>query len=107
MAKYGIEVKIDVTKLDKSQFYEGKKGKYVTLTTFVNTEDEDQYGNQGYVKQSAKDFNNKAFNEKAPIIGNTKIFWRDESSAPQPAQQSSSAPSSPEMEDGWDDDIPF
>ena len=50
--KVGLSVRIDVTKIDKSRLYKGAKGTYLDLTTFVDTEQQDQYENNGFISQS-------------------------------------------------------
>ncbi|MEA1966618.1 MAG: hypothetical protein U9N77_00110 [Thermodesulfobacteriota bacterium] len=97
--KIGISVKIDVTKIDKTRLYKGKKGTYLNLTTFVDTEDVDQYGNNGFISQtvSKEERNN---NIRTPILGNCAVFYKQESQQRggyQP-QQNQQPP---------DDDIPF
>ena len=71
--KVGIEIRVDVTKIDKTRIYDGKKGKYITLTSFVNLYEEDQYGNHGFITHK-KDQGE----DNLPIIGNTKVFWTSE-----------------------------
>jgi hypothetical protein len=73
--KIGIEIKVDVTKIPRERIYVGKKGKYISLTSFVNLGDPDEYGNNGPVtmarsKEEPKDL-------RMPIIGNVRIFYRD------------------------------
>ena len=80
----GIEIKIDVTKIDKARIYPGKKGKYITLTSFVNPDDEDQYGNNGFITHARNKDEDKSV--KLPILGNVRVFWKDEQ-APQNQQQ--------------------
>lgn len=75
MSKLGISIKIDVTKLDKSKFYKGKKGTYVTLKTFIAPKDFDQYGNNGFVTQDIDGV------DRPPILGNCKVFHDSESAA--------------------------
>lgn len=72
--KIGINLNIDVTKLDKSKFYEGKSGKYASLTVFVDTEEKDQYGNNGgiYEAQSKEEREAKT---KKNFVGNAKVFY--------------------------------
>lgn len=74
--KIGFNLSIDVTKLDKSRFYKGKKGTYAKLTCFVDTEETSQYGDNGTITQelSKEDRDNGV---KLPILGNAKIFWKD------------------------------
>jgi len=76
MPKYGIEVQIDVSKIDKARIYEGKKGKYLTMTTFVDTDNKDQYDNNGFIshKQTKEESESKT---NTPILGNVRVFWSD------------------------------
>lgn len=67
-----IRVNIDVTKLDKSAFHEGKKGKYADLTLMTNRDGRDQYGNDGFVVQDLGKERRQA-GEKGAILGN----WKD------------------------------
>ena len=83
--KIGVEVQIDVTKIDKARLYQGQKGKYLTMTTFIDTEQQDQYGNNGFIAHK------KGQEEQAnpPILGNVKVFWSDsvQQQAPQQPQR--------------------
>ena len=106
MANIGIEVSIDVSKIDKVRLYKGKKGTYLTLTGFVNLDEKDQYDNNGFITQ--KKNKDEPKDMKMPILGNTKVFWSD--SAPQQAQQpinnmANTAP--PSVDDFDNEDIPF
>ena len=49
--KVGIKYQVDVKKLLKEYFYQGKKGTYVTLTSFVDLDNTDEYNNSGFIKQ--------------------------------------------------------
>ena len=51
MAKVGIELNIDVTKIDKAKLYQGQKGTYLTMTAFVDLDNKDQYDNNGMIVQ--------------------------------------------------------
>lgn len=96
--KVGINLKIDVTKIDKARLYKGKKGTYLDAQVFVDVDEADQYGNNGMITQAvSKD--ERAAGEKGAILGNCKVFWRDQ--AQEQAQQA--APQG----GGMDDDIPF
>jgi len=77
--KIGIEFKIDVTKIEKARLYQGQKGTYLTISSFVDLGVQDQYGNNGMVTHK-KEQNE----ERAPILGNAKVFWTD---APNQRQQ--------------------
>ena len=103
MAKLGIEVRIDVTKIPKDRIYVGEKGKYVTMTTFIDTDNEDQYGNHGFisVKQTKEEREQKI---QTPILGNCKVFYKGDGGSNQRSQgNSNSVPAY------YDDslDIPF
>ena len=74
--KVGVSLKIDVTKLDKSRFFRGEKGTYLDVTAFIDLDGEDQYGNAGFLTQSMSQEERQA-GYQMPIIGNSKIFFRD------------------------------
>ena len=93
-----IKISIDVTKIDKSAIYEGKKGKYLNLVIWPNRDGEDQFGNIATVKQ---DMGAERKGEQTPIIGNAKpLRKRQDAPAPAPKQTLKS-----EFEDA--DEIPF
>lgn len=94
MAKIGVSVKLDVSKLDKSRFFKGQKGVYCDLTTFIDLDEKDQYDNNGFVTQKKTKDEDK--DVKLPIVGNVSIFWSDTESVQQPVQQ-----------EDFDEDIPF
>jgi len=107
--KIGISVKIDVTKIDKSRLFRGEKGTYLDLTTFIDLDQKDQYDNNGFIAQSvSKEERDK--NIQTPILGNVKVFFND-SQSQQPQQQQQASQSfqepAPQVDDGFDDDIPF
>ncbi|MDB4090568.1 hypothetical protein N9527_01600 [Pseudomonadales bacterium] len=93
--KLGISVRINMDKIDQSRLYQGAKGKYLDLTTFVSDE-LDQYENNGFISQSLTAEEREA-KTQTPILGNVKIFYTD---GPQAAQ---SAPQAAAI----DEDIPF
>ena len=87
--KVGISVKIDVTKIDKSLLYQGAKGTYLDLTTFIELDEKDQYENNGFIAQSQSKEDRESGAPKPPILGNVRVFYKGESvqHAPQPQQQ--------------------
>jgi len=86
MAKLGISIKIDVKKILKERLYQGAKGTYVDLTTFIDTDNVDQYDNNGFISQSvSKDERDQGV--KTPILGNCKVFFNDSQQAPQQQPQ--------------------
>jgi hypothetical protein len=79
--KVGLSVRIDVTKIEKERLYKGSKGTYLDLTTFVDTDQVDQYENNGFISQSV-DKEEREQGVKTPILGNVKVFYTDGESAP-------------------------
>lgn len=61
-------VKIDVSKIDKSRLYKGKKGTYLDAVIVWG---EDQYGNDGFIAESVSKEEREA-GKKGTIIGNVK-----------------------------------
>lgn len=113
--KIGVELKIDVTKIEKARLFQGKKGKYLTMTAFIDIEQEDQYGNNGMITHKKDEGE-----ERAPILGNSKVFWKDGNQSQQPPQQayqqqqqqnaenlSNNVQQAPTGFDDFDSDIPF
>ena len=68
-----ISANIDLTKIDKSKIYEGKKGKYYPITIVVNDE-LGQFGDAGYIQTEQTKEERDA---KAPksFLGNVKVVW--------------------------------
>lgn len=118
MAKIGISIKIDVTKIDKARLFSGAKGTYLDLTTFIDTDNEGQYGDHGFISQSvSKDERDQGV--KTPILGNCKVFVSDiqqqqapsygGQQAPQQHYQQQAAPQQAPQQSAQqlDDDLPF
>lgn len=101
MSKIGVEVQIDVSKIDKERLFVGKKGTYLTMTTFIDTQNKDQFDNNGFIshKQTKEESDNKT---NTPILGNVKVFWSDEEAPSRP--QATQVDNTPEL---TNDDIPF
>ena len=105
--KVGITLRIDVTKIPKERIYIGKKGKYVTMTAFVDLDNKDQYDNNGMITLESIEGE-----DRAPILGNSKVFWTDgQQSQPKHHPDSASYQASPSQapaQGGLEDDsIPF
>jgi len=60
-----ISISVNIDKIDKKKFFEGKKGRYLDLVLFETPESD--YGDY-LVKQRGEK------NEKMPILGNAKYF---------------------------------
>ena len=67
-----ISGSIDLTKINKSKIYEGKKGKYYPVTVVLNDE-VGQYGDSGYImtEQTKEERDAKASKE---YLGNVKVI---------------------------------
>ncbi len=75
MAKIGLNLKINVTKIDKNKLFHGKNGAiYLDATAFIDLDNVGEYGDNGMITQSKK----KDDTENGNILGNAKIFWRDD-----------------------------
>ena len=98
--KYGINLKIDVTKLDKARFFKGKKGTYADLTCFIDTENTSEYGDNGTVSQAISS-EERSSGIKLPILGNAKVFYTDSGNQQQSQPKPNYQPPPP------DDEIPF
>jgi len=98
--KIGVALKIDVSKIDKERLFKGAKGTYLDATVFVDLGEADQYGNHGMITQDVTKAEKDA-GQKGPILGNCKVFWRDEQT-----EATSQQPAPAAVVDD-DDDLPF
>jgi hypothetical protein len=78
-----IQVKLDVTKIDKTKLFQGKQGTYLDAVIFLK-DTPDQYGNNGMIVQSVS-ADERAQAIKGAILGNVKVMQ-------QQAQQQAQAP---------------
>lgn len=108
MAKVGINIKVDVTKIDKERLFKGQKGTYLDLTAFVDLDQQSEYGDNGTVTQAVTK-EEKQQGVKLPILGNVKVFWRDGTPQANVAPAAPQAPQqAPQVPDQFDsEDIPF
>lgn len=102
MAKL-INLKVDVTKIDKSRLYKGEKGTYLDLVVSLNDE-ADQFGNDVATWQNQTKDERDAKAQKN-YLGNGKVFWSNDGQGKvnEVAQQVNEA-MPPATED---DDLPF
>lgn len=98
--KIGMNIRLNVSLLDKARFFKGKKGTYADLSCFVDTENTDQYGNNGTATQAITADERKE-GLKLPILGNARIFYTDGGSRPGRQPERKYGPSQP------DDACPF
>lgn len=75
--KVGLNLSIDVTKLDKDRFVKGEKGTYVNLTTFVDIDNVDKYKNNGFINQSISK-EERTNGVQTPILGNVRVIYKDD-----------------------------
>ncbi len=68
-----ISSSIDLTKIDKSKIYEGKKGKYYPITIVLNDE-VGQYGDSGYI-QTEQTKEERDAKQPKTFLGNAKVVW--------------------------------
>ena len=68
-----INIKVDVTKLDKSKFFKGQKGTYANITVAENMDGESEYGDTHYVFESQSKEERDAKTPKN-YLGNGKEF---------------------------------
>jgi hypothetical protein len=107
--KIGISVKIDVTKIDKARLFKGEKGTYLDLTTFIDTEQADQYENHGFISQSVTK-EEREQKIQTPILGNCRVFFKDASQEQRGEEYNRGTTAARETmapADNFDDDIPF
>ena len=102
--KIGVEVKINVSKIDRERLYQGKTGKWLTMTTFIDLDQKDQYDNNGFIAHEKKEHEEG----NPPILGNVKVFWKGEGQS-QPRQQQAPQQQYKQPADNFDDSdqIPF
>lgn len=93
--KVGISLRIDVSKINKEvDLYKGEKGTYLNMTTFIDLNEKDQFGNNGFIAvETSKEAREQGI--KGTILGNSKVFYTDEQQAQQvqQAQQGYAQPS--------------
>jgi hypothetical protein len=108
--KIGVNVRVDVSKIDKNRLYKGEKGTYLDLSTFIDLDQKDQYGNNGFISESVSK-EEREQGVQGTILGNVKVFYKD--SQQQGYQQSQQVPIQPAQAappvpaDDFADDIPF
>ena len=70
-----ISGNIDLTKIDESKIYEGKKGKYYPITVVLNNEP-GNYGDSGYI-QTEQTKEERDAKQPKTFLGNVKVVWTD------------------------------
>jgi hypothetical protein len=101
-----ITLKVDVRKLEKARFFEGKPDKdghrplYADLVLMPKKE-VGQFGDTHFIVQSKK----KDENIQMPIIGNATE--RGNHSGSENAPRTASVPAKPSAQENLDEDVPF
>jgi len=89
--KVGLNISIDVSKIDKSRLYKGEKGNYLNLTTFVDIDNKDKYDNNGFISQSVTK-EERTNGVQTPILGNVRVMYTDAGSTPAQAELEEDVP---------------
>ena len=110
MAKIGINLKIDVTKIDKSRLFQGEKGLYLELSTVIDTDGVGNYGDHGIINhRTTKEEREQKV--QMPILGNARIYFStlDDSNKPATPSEPSVSSAAPGATIGGDidDGVPF
>ena len=84
MAKIGVRLKINTSKIDMARLFAGKQGNYLDATVFIDLAELDQYDNSGMITQDVSK-EEKDQGVKGNILGNCQVFWVEGGQAPQKA----------------------
>jgi len=106
MSKIGVSLKINVSKIQKERLFKGKNGSYLDATVFIDPDNVDEYGNNGMITQDVTK-EERDSGTQGPILGNCKVFWKDDKGQNKIAPAASQAATQAPAMDGLDDDIPF
>jgi len=102
--KIGFNIRLDTLKIDKKRLFVGKKGTYLNLSAFIDTEETSEYGDHGTVRQQTSK-EERDSGVSLPILGNCKVYYTGESEkkslSPDEVQKSFGS------QDVEEDDIPF
>lgn len=101
--KIGVNLKIDVTKIDKQKLFAGAKGKYLDATVFIDIDNKGEFGDNGMITQDmTKAERDAGVKNGGAILGNATVFWSDgQAKSKTPSGQGQDAPID------FDDDINF
>ena len=101
-----ISGNINLSKLDKSKIYEGKKGKYYPITVVINNEI-GEYGDSGYVMTEQTKEQREAKEAKS-YLGNVKVVWTNGTFPDKiPYEGNVAAPQQAKQTAKVEDDLPF
>ncbi len=76
--KYGVNLKIDVSKIEKGRLFKGAKGTYLDAQVFIDIDNVGEFGDNGMiVQQITKEERENGV--KGQILGNATVFWKGQS----------------------------
>jgi len=106
--KIGVSLKIDVSKIDKARLFQGKKGTYLDATAFIDLDNVSEFGDSGMITQDVTK-EEKEQGQKGAILGNSKVFWKDNGTQAQQQQGHNPGTQAAAMPTGFKDleDIPW
>jgi len=113
--KIGVNLSIDVKSIEKARLIAHQNGKtYLNMTVFIDPDSPDQYGQHGMITQDVSK-EEKDGGVKGAILGNAKVFWKDNAQQQQQGMQQAQRQMAPQQAalqqqapvDKFDDDIPF
>ena len=96
--KIGINLKIDVSKIDKERLFKGKKGTYLDATAFIDLDNQGEFGDNGIINQAVSK-EEREQGQRGELIGNVTVFYKDDGQSQAPQQADNAG--------GFDDDLPF
>jgi len=101
-----ITVKLKTNLIDKNRIHRGKKHNYLDLVLIENKHGRDEFGYDGFIKQSVSKEEREANPDlQMPIIGNYTVYMPRADYAPAPApSMGTRRPTEPNMAD---EDCPF
>jgi len=108
--KIGVNLSIDVKSIEKARLVNHQNGKtYLNMTVFIDPDSPDQYGQHGMITQDVSK-EEKAGGVKGAILGNAKVFWKDNAQQQQQGMQQAqyAVNAEPVPKDDFEDQsIPF
>lgn len=110
--KLGVNLKINVSNIEKARLYKGNKGVYLDATVYLDVDHKDPYGNNGIINQQVTKEERQSGTYGA-TLGNARIYVNgvheadEQQKYQQPAQKPAQQQTPQEYVDDFDDDIPF
>ncbi len=75
--RIGVGISVNLDKIDEDRCFKNNKGTFLDLTTFIDLDESDEFGNNGIISQKISQ-EEKERGKQLPILGNAKIFWTSE-----------------------------